>query len=229
VHSGLDPTDRPAACPDLPERFLPLLDRADRANRKIWEWDRDLEAQGIQLRDSSEPTGLDWQLLARSRDQDQALGLLADLLLRSIPDASTWKKDCGIAWEGVQAFQRSILRPDRAILLLHGDLGLEQAQRLVLLSLGTWTAAPSPTQTLPPALPSPEVQALRTLLALPGATKPRTYDQEDLDRARHAWMARQSLLSLDPEAQMTQVLDETLGRAPLWDRMNSLTLTDLNR
>jgi hypothetical protein len=57
----------------------------------------------------------------------------------------------------------------------------------------------------------------------------RRYAQEDLDLARRAWTGRQSLLSLDPEAQMAQALTEALGQAPRLDRMNALTVEDLNR
>ncbi|HJW72481.1 MAG TPA: insulinase family protein [Geothrix sp.] len=228
MHLSLGPADRPPGCPDLPERFLRLLDRADRGDRKIWECDRDLEGQGIQLVPTATPEGLDWRLLARSRDQDRSLGLLGDLLLRPILDPDAWKNPCGISWDEVQAFSRKVLRPDRAILVLQGDLGLEQAKQLALLSLGTWTASPAtPTPPPPPAI-TPEVQALRALLAIPGEA-PRRYQQEDLDRARRAWVGQQNVLSLDPEAQMAQALGQAQGRAPRGDRMNALTLEDLNR
>lgn len=227
MHVVLGPDDRPAACSDLPERLLALLERADRGGRKSWEWDRELASQGIQLRPVATATGLDWSLLARSRDQDRAMGLLGDLLLRPLPDAAAWKAACGLSGDQVQAHLRRILRPERAILVLHGDLDLEQAKRLVLLSLGSWAASPAPMPA-PPSAPTPEVRALRALLAIPGEAKPRSYGQADLDRARHAWRNQQSLLSLDPSAQMAQALDEALGQAPREDRMTALTLGDLN-
>jgi hypothetical protein len=213
----------------LPERFLRLLDRADRGDRKILECDRDLEAQGIQLVSTASPEGLDWHLLARSRDQDRSLGLLGDLLLRPILDPGAWKNPCGVSWKELQAFSRKILRPDRAILVLQGDLGLEQAKQLALLSLGTWTASPMAPPPPPPPAITAEAQALLALLAIPGEAAPRRYAQEDLDRARRAWLGQRSVLSLDPNAQMAQALGEARGRAPRGDRMNALTLEDLNR
>jgi predicted Zn-dependent peptidase len=61
-----------------------------------------------------------------------------------------------ITLEDLLVFRARVLRPDRAVLVLHGDLGLEQAKRLVLLSLGTWTGQePLPAYAvLPPATPS---------------------------------------------------------------------------
>lgn len=229
IHVTIASEDRPGTCPDLPERYLRLLDHADRGNRKVGAWDRDLEAQGIQVRASASPAGLDWHLLARSRDQDRSLGLLADLLLRPVLDPSAWKPACGASWEALQAFHERVLRPDRAILVLHGDLGLEQAKQLALLSLGTWTSGPGKPPVPSPSATSLEVQALRALLASPGEAQTRHYAQEDLDLARRAWMAHQSLLSLDPEAQMAQALQEALGQAPRSDRMNAVTLEELNR
>jgi zinc protease len=228
LHLELTPADRPAACPDLPERFLRLLDRSDRAGRKVWESDRDQEERGIQLRASAHADGLSWQVLSRSRDQDRALGLLGDLLLRPLLDPSTWKGP-GSTWEEAKAFQLRVFRPGHAILVLHGDLGLEQAKRMALLSFGSWSAISQPTPAAAPPKPKPEVQALRALLTPPNGSPNLGFTQVDLDRARRAWVGRQSLLSLDPQAQMAQALAEALGQAPLRERMESLTLQDLNR
>ena len=167
LHVSLTGADRSAACPDLPERLLACMDRSDRGGRKAKDFNLELEDQGIQLHDSSSPKGMDWFVLARSRDQDLAMASLSDLLLRCVPDAYAWKNPGGVSWSDLQAFQKRVLRPGNAILVLHGDLGLEQAKRLVLLTFGTWPAASRP---IPKALhpsPSPGAQALRALLTPP--------------------------------------------------------------
>ena len=46
--------------------------------------DRELEAAGIRLDTTSAPEGLTWKLAARNREQDRAMGLLAELVLRPI-------------------------------------------------------------------------------------------------------------------------------------------------
>jgi predicted Zn-dependent peptidase len=55
------------------------------------------------------------------------------------------------------------------VLVLHGDLGLEQAKRLVLLSLGSWTAKEPvpPYRSLPVATPVQREALLR--IPVPGA------------------------------------------------------------
>lgn len=69
-----------------------------------------------------------------------------------------------ITLEDLLVFHARVFRPDRAVLVLHGDLGLEQAKRMVLLSLGSWTAKEPvppfrslPVATLPSQRAIPEV------------------------------------------------------------------------
>jgi predicted Zn-dependent peptidase len=56
-----------------------------------------------------------------------------------------------ITFEDLLRFRARVFRPDRAVLVLHGDLGLEQAKRMVLLSLGSWTAQQAPPEQVAPA------------------------------------------------------------------------------
>jgi len=180
LHLRLEPSDTPAGRQGLPQLTLRMLRHSDAADLKADELLRLGEDLGLQQAQTVTPDGLDWHLLARSRDQDRALGLLADRLLRSLfepallesqrlacwrdesqPDESprrrlrhtlvqgpAWRPSFSslgaITWEELLAFRARVVRPDRAILVLHGDLGLEQARRLVLLSLGTWTALEAP-------------------------------------------------------------------------------------
>ncbi len=77
-----------------------------------------------------------------------------------------------ISLEDLLVFHARVFRPERAVLVLHGDLGLEQAKRLVLLSLGSWTAKEPipPYRSLPMATSSQQVTPEALLrLPVPGA------------------------------------------------------------
>jgi predicted Zn-dependent peptidase len=184
-----------------------MLSRSDAADQKAEDFDRTLEDSGIQLTHSLEPDGLSWQLVARSRDQDRALGLLADRLLRTVfeslileaqrlacwqdeeqkeaspqrrlrealvqaPDSQPTLASLGaITLEDLLAFRARVFRPDRAVLVLHGDLGLEQAKRLVLLSLGSWTAQETIPSVNPPSSGAP-VHSTLSPKELPRVTVP---------------------------------------------------------
>lgn len=58
-----------------------------------------------------------------------------------------------IGLEGLDAFHRRVVRPERAVLGLTGDLSLAQAKSLALLHLGTW--GPDSLQPPLPGLPAP--------------------------------------------------------------------------
>ena len=207
IESGDTPTGRQG----LPLLFHRMVDRAETADLKAGDLDRILEDSGIQLTQSLEPGGFNWRLMARSRDQDRAMGLLADRLLRTLFDPSlleaqrlacqrqlerledtphkrlkqaltqdpasrpTLSSLRAITLQDLLSFRAKVFRPDRAILILHGDLGLEQAKRLVFLSLGTWTAQAPPAPDRPPsrspsasaAPPSVPLEAPR--ISAPGA------------------------------------------------------------
>jgi len=208
LHLELEPDDTPADHQGLPLLAMRMFTHSDAADLKAEGFDRLLEDSGIQLSSSAGPGGLAWRLAARSRDQDRALGLLADRLLRTVfdpmvletqrlacwrqmerldappfqrleaallqaPDARPTLASLGaITLEDLLAFRAKVFRPDRALLLIHGDVGLEQAKRLVLLSLGSWTAqepprpvAPAPT-VAPALIPNSGADPLR--MSAPG-------------------------------------------------------------
>jgi len=200
LHLRVAPADTPAGQAGLSLLALRMLAHSDAADLKAADFDRFLAGSGIRYEAFPEAEGLGWRLLARSRDQDRAMGLLADRLLRSTFDApvlevqrlACWRDQEHLArdpqghplealahlpalrfsqsslglisMESLLAFQAQVFRPDRAILILHGDLGLEQAKRLVLLSFGSWpvrkpsvgtTPAPGIATAQPPAGPEP--------------------------------------------------------------------------
>jgi predicted Zn-dependent peptidase len=190
LHQDLQPADTPAGHGGLAALALRLLDRSDAGDLKADDYVRLLDGAGILVDRTLRPGALEWRLLARSRDQDRALGLLADRVLRTVLDPqllelqrlACWQEalrrqasprgalrealtpDPGlrptlqglaaISLEDLLAFKARVFRPERAVLILHGDLGLEQAKRLVMLSLGSWTA---PRFTAPDSAPLPPV------------------------------------------------------------------------
>ncbi|HJU84525.1 MAG TPA: insulinase family protein [Holophagaceae bacterium] len=167
-----------------------LLRRGGSGHRGRAEFDRALDTLGVDIRQEVQPTWARWSLLARSRDQDLALGLLADLVLRPAFDGTALEAErgrvfdllsrtgplarteqefraalLGIALPSEQdlgaltladlgRWHRSTFRPDRARLVLHGDLDLAQARQLATLALGTWTADPA-QPAAPPAAAAP--------------------------------------------------------------------------
>ena len=185
LHVNLEPADTPSGRQGLPQLVMRMLSHSDTADLKADVFDRMLEDSGIQFTHSLEQDGMTWQFVARSRDQDRAMGLLVDRLARTVFDPSIleiqrlacWRDEerlessphlrlrqllvqdpssrptlaglGAITLEDLLTFQARVLRPDRAVLILHGDLGLEQAKRLVLLSLGSWT-----TRSLPSGVPA---------------------------------------------------------------------------
>lgn len=174
---------------------LRMLDQADAGPLKAGAFHEALEASGIRFSRRLDAGGLTWTVVARSRYQDQALGLLADRVLRSVFDPAVLEAQRLACWvdatrldatpqatlrralepfpvlriptmaglsavtlADLLAFQSRTFQPNRAVLVLHGDLGLEQAKRLVLLSFGTWSAegetAPSPAAAGPASPPA---------------------------------------------------------------------------
>ena len=167
-----------------------MLSRSDAGNLKVEEFHQILARAGIELAPSLGADGLSWNLVARSRDQDLALGLLADRVLRPLFEPATLETERLACWrdierlavspqgklrlalepdwtlrvpsldslkavtfEDLQAFFVRVSRPDRAVLILHGDLGKEQAMRLVFQTFGTWTTQPAPDLHAPAAPP----------------------------------------------------------------------------
>lgn len=186
---ALEAATRPGFAP----LALRVLGHSDAGAFRIEDFEQLLAGAGIELTPAVRADGLSWSVLARSRDQDLALGLLADRVFRSIIDPSTleaerlacWRETerleasprarlrqllepdwtlqaptldtlTAITYEDLLAFCAQVLRPDHAVLVLHGDLGQEQAKRLVLLSFGTWTIQPQPpAPAAPVSSPAP--------------------------------------------------------------------------
>jgi len=193
LHLAVAPEDTPPGHPGLAPLTLRMMDRADAGDLKPADFERLGEAAGIHLARELGPGGLTWRLVARSRDQDRALGLLADRLLRTVLDPqllevqrlACWQEEerrraaprvalrdaldpdpglrptlaglGAVDFDDLLRFKARVFQPGRAVLILHGDLGLEQAKRLVLLSLGSWTAAAPPSETTPSAGALPPV------------------------------------------------------------------------
>jgi predicted Zn-dependent peptidase len=111
------------------------------------------------LRTVFDPAALPPQRLAVWREEE-GLEAAPDTRLRRAlaraPGSRPTQASLGaIILEDLLVFHARVFRPDRAVLILHGDLGLEQAKRLVLLSLGSWTAKEPvpPYRSLPVATP----------------------------------------------------------------------------
>ncbi|WP_306591214.1 pitrilysin family protein [Geothrix sp. 21YS21S-4] len=332
LHLDLLPEDAPPARPEALRLALRMLDRGEVGTLKAAAADEAMENAGIRLVEELGPDGVSWRLVARSRDQDRALGLLGDRVIRAVFDPFTLaaqrvaarqegerqattpamrlrqileplpalrppsaERLQAVTMEDLLAVRARVFRPDRAVLVLQGDLGLEQAKQVVLLTFGTWTAqaAPATAPAVPPppqgpvrlamdGLPlrvqavaaappelTPEARALLEQL-VPGdpllapvdlriesagavatlegdpaapasvaalterlmgrleALRQRGFSEADLRRARAAWTAGRSLLTLDPEARIDEALAFARGRAALSARMEALTLEALN-
>ncbi|WP_279341073.1 M16 family metallopeptidase [Geothrix mesophila] len=254
--------------PGLAALALRVLGHSDAGAFSVDEFEQLLAGAGIELVPALRTDGLSWSLLARSRDQDLALGLLADRAFRSVATSLTLETDRLASWRETErleaapraklrlllepdwtlqaptlehlsainhpdllAFYARALRPDRAVLILQGDLGLEQAKRLVLLSFGTWVvqapppvpaateaatqvpaqaaAAPAPAAASAPAPAAPQAPRILVrnprpaLMAMAVAAQP-----EDLDPESAALLAL--LLPGDPALAPAQLRLEGL-------------------
>jgi predicted Zn-dependent peptidase len=192
LHLSVVPLDTPPGRQGLPQLMLRMLKHAETADLKAEELERILEESGIRLSQTLGRDGLIWRMTARSRDQDRAMGLLADRMLRTLflpavlesERQAYWRQEerqeaspsdrlrQALMWDAASrptrkslgaitlgdllTFRAHVFRPERAVLVLHGDLGVEQAKRLVLLSLGAWTAeeVPPVAAAAPTAFPS---------------------------------------------------------------------------
>ena len=215
----LKPDDTPAGLEGLSALALRMFQASASVEGKPDDFDKLLEGSGIQLSRRATPTGLAWEVVARSRDQDRALGLLAENLLRTVFDPAMLWRQAAASWrdqeqlgaspqvrlrralavapgerptqaslsainlEDLIAFRGRVFRPERAVLVLHGDLGLEQAKRLVLLNLGSWVgpalpaakaaARPQATREAPITIPAPGTSlTLQAVASPPPALSP---------------------------------------------------------
>lgn len=178
---AVKPEDIPAGKEGLLQLALRMVDRGQAGHLSPEGFERLLGEDGIRLERHLSAHAITWTLLCRDRDQDRAMGLLADRILRPVLDPGTLETERVACWaaqarrapweallpdsppaptelglgrislEDLEAFLHRVFRPDRAVLALEGDLGLEQAKALVMLSFGTWTSAPGPTPGPGPA------------------------------------------------------------------------------
>lgn len=144
--------------------------------------ERTLADRGLRLGLEGEKRSLAWSLLADSQNQEDAFAFLAHVVFRpsleegiaatlkeskaSVTSEAAFRAALGFPGEGtticdldaaaLYSLQRRLVRPDRATLLIQGDLSLAQARQLVHLHFGTWAPAPEPPlpeRPLPPEAP----------------------------------------------------------------------------
>ena len=94
----LRPADTPAGLEGLSALTLRMFQASASTEGKSDDFDLLLESSGIQLTREATPTGLAWQVVARSRDQDRALGLLAENILRTVFDPATVWRQAAACW-----------------------------------------------------------------------------------------------------------------------------------
>jgi hypothetical protein len=105
---------------------------------------------------------LQQEIGARSpRERAEAIFLrsLGDPLSLALPEGSFLPS---IQFQDLDRFRRRILRPERAVLAIRGDLNLDQARQLVALHFGAW--GPGAEPPLSPAVASPVKSEARTWL-----------------------------------------------------------------
>ncbi len=128
------------------------------------------------LRSVFDPTVLEFQRVACWREEEQGdsppLTRLRKALVQAPGSRPSLASLGAITLDDLLTFRARVFRPDRAILVLHGDLGLEQAKRLVLLSLGSWSAPePIPSFAPPPTgvpVPPPGGAEVPLRISAPG-------------------------------------------------------------
>lgn len=203
----LRPGDIPPGQEGLLQLALRMMDHGQAGHLDPTAFDRLLDEGGILLTRRLSARAITWELVCRNRDQDRALGLLADRILRPVLDPEALETERLACWQdetralatphgalerallpggppmptelglgrlsfaNLESFLGRVLRPDRAVLALEGDLGLEQAKALVLLSFGTWTASPAlpEERPRPSGAPHPAHGSNPVTLSLPGA------------------------------------------------------------
>jgi len=143
--------------------------------------ERALADRGLSLKLGGGRHSLGWSMLADSQAQEDAFEFLAHgvfrpslaeglAALRRHPKPSpeeAFRAALGLSVEdagaprldlpGLLALHRRMVRPERALLIIQGDLNLAQARQLVMLHFGTWAPAQDPSvqgSGEPPSIPA---------------------------------------------------------------------------
>ncbi len=130
-----------------------------------------LADRGLKMNLEAGRHSLAWSMLTDSQDQEDAFEFFAHALFRpalaeGITALRQATKEAASPEEsflavlglptgegalpkldlpGCLALHRRLVRPERAVLIIQGDLNLPQARQLVMLHLGTWAPAPEPS------------------------------------------------------------------------------------
>lgn len=146
-----------------------VLDRCGAGGFTRPALERALVDRGLRLGLKAERRSLAWSMLADSQGQEDAFAYLAHAVFRpslaegfaavrqdpkrTVAPEIAFRVALGLPAEGgtcdlelpaFLALHRRLVRPERAVLVIQGDLSLMQARQLVLLHLGTWAPAPEP-------------------------------------------------------------------------------------
>ncbi|HEX9008998.1 MAG TPA: hypothetical protein VF804_01435, partial [Holophagaceae bacterium] len=100
---ALHPGDLPAGKEGLATLALRMLDRGEAGQLPPAAFDRALDEGGIRLTRALSADALTWELVSRSRDQDRALGLLANRILRPVLDPAALEPERLACWRDQEA------------------------------------------------------------------------------------------------------------------------------
>jgi predicted Zn-dependent peptidase len=145
-----------------------ILERCGAGGLNRFALERSLGDRGLKLTFKGRRGSLAWTMLADSQDQEEAFQFLAHAVFRpalaegvsaiqreakrdALSEAA-FRAALGFPMEGVTsceldlpellALHGRLVRPERSVLVIQGDLNLAQARQLVSLHLGTWAPAP---------------------------------------------------------------------------------------
>lgn len=152
------------------ELMCAILDRCGAGGLNRFALERSLGDRGLKLGFEGRRSSLSWSMLADSQDQEEAFQFLAHAVFRpslaegisatqreakrEVSPEDAFRAALGFPTEGVTvcelelpellALHGRLVRPERSVLVIQGDLSLAQARQLVSLHLGTWAPAPVP-------------------------------------------------------------------------------------
>lgn len=176
---------------------------------------------------------------ARLWRERQALGLAewAELrfqwdLLEERPEGLTTERSLSeLSLDNLISLHRRLVRPERAVLHLRGDLNAAQARQLALLHLGVWGPAPEPPlQPAPKAAPRSAAAAAclavaqgspQATLALLQPVAPRPEHAELLAALLPRWLE-----GAEPPAAKAELRWLADGRPMIWLRLSGSTGDD---